>query len=237
MAFRIPLGLSLLLIPVIAVCAWLGMWQLERMHAKQAMFDQFENAPALMLDEAMAKEMPFAQVQASGRYETNWHLLVDNRILNGRPGVHVLTLFRPLQGPPLLVNRGWLPMPPDRSSLPEVPTSADPVVITGMLTQSPSAGVRLGQPDRLGDLNGPRLITYLSLPDLEEALHEDIAARQLLLDVNHPTGFAGRDWQPAVMRPNQHRGYAVQWFALAAAALVFWLVMVFRPPQRARGQN
>jgi cytochrome oxidase assembly protein ShyY1 len=38
-------------------------------------------------------------------------------------------------------------------------------------------------------------------------------------------GFAGRDWQPTTMGPDKHRGYAVQWFALAATAFIAWLVL------------
>jgi len=223
--------LSLLLIPLALLCVWLGFWQLQRMHAKQTLFDQFEQAPALKLGQAAQQDLAFAQVQTAGRYEPGWHLLLDNKILHGSTGVHVLSLFRPAQGLPILVNRGWLPLPPDRRHLPEFVTPTEVIDISGMLIASSGGGIRLGKTDDLADLQGPRLVTYLSIPDLEAAIGEAVSSRQILLDADQPWGFDGRNWQPAVMLPAQHRAYAVQWFALAVAAGIFWLAIVFRRAQ------
>lgn len=37
-----------------------------------------------------------------------------------------------------------------------------------------------------------------------------------------------RIWHDPVMGPEKHRGYAVQWFAMASAALLFFLITGFR---------
>lgn len=218
--------LSLLLLPLALLCVWLGLWQVQRMHAKQTLFDQFEQAPALRLDKAAQQDLPFAHVQTAGRYEPGWHLLLDNRILRGKTGVHVLSLFRPTQGLPILVNRGWLPLPADRRQLPEFVTPTELIDISGMLIAASVDGIRLGKPDDLTAIQGLRLVTYLSIPDLEAAIGEGVSSRQILLDADQAWGFAGRNWQPAVMLPAQHRAYAVQWFALAIAAGIFWLAGV-----------
>ena len=46
----------------------------------------------------------------------------------------------------------------------------------------------------------------------------------LLLDPDQDQGFA-RDWTPLQFGPERNVGYAVQWFGLAAALLVIYLVV------------
>jgi cytochrome oxidase assembly protein ShyY1 len=133
---------------------------MDRMAEKQELMDQFNNAPELGLAEAIAQKRSFAHVQVSGGYQVDWHLLLDNKLQNGRAGVHVLTLFRPDHSQPILVNRGWLPLPPDRGNLPEIPTPTRLVEISGILAPPVEDGFRLGEPEHLEDLSGA-LITYL----------------------------------------------------------------------------
>lgn len=223
---------ALTLLPIAALFAWLGAWQWQRMHEKQELIAQFEHAPERDYETAVSGAHPFARVRITGTYRHDWHILRDNQIEDGRVGVHVLTLFAPEAGPALLVNRGWLPLALDRRSLPEIPTPADRVTLTGMLASPPDPGVRLGEPERYDGIRGPTLVTYLDLPRLNEALEADLSPRLLLLDAGDATGFGERAWQPAVMLPAQHRAYAVQWFALCAATLILWTALARRKSRR-----
>jgi len=45
----------------------------------------------------------------------------------------------------------------------------------------------------------------------------------ILLDPKEPDGYA-RNWEAPGFPPMRHIGYAVQWFALAAALLVIYIV-------------
>jgi surfeit locus 1 family protein len=49
----------------------------------------------------------------------------------------------------------------------------------------------------------------------------------LLLSRDAPDGYL-REWRPAVMTPEQHLGYAVQWFAMAGALVVLYVVLNVR---------
>lgn len=222
---------TLALLLLAAAFAWLGVWQWQRMQGKQELMTRFEQASARSYAEAAARGETFSRITVTGEYSDAWHLLRDNRIERGRAGVEVLSLFRPLDGPPLLVNRGWLPMPPDRRSLPQFTTPAGRITVSGLLAPPPGPGVQLGEPAGLDDLRGPTLLTYLDLDRIRAALAPDLAPSILLLDPADPTGFGERAWSPAVMLPGQHRAYAVQWFALAAAALVIWLTLGLRRPR------
>jgi surfeit locus 1 family protein len=239
--FHAPLRATLTLLPLAVACAWLGLWQWQRMHDKEALLAQFERAPERGYADATAEGVPFARVRLTGSYTRAWHVLRDNRIENGQTGVHVLTLFRPDSGTPILVNRGWLPLAPDRRSLPRVPTPPGRVSISGMLAPPPEERVQLGGPDRFDRLKGPTLITYFDLDRMVAELDMELSSSLLLLDAGDATGFGSREWKPAVMLPAQHQAYAVQWFALAAAALIIWLCLGCRrrtpPSAHARRTN
>ncbi len=237
MPFRPRVSFSLLMLSLASLCAWLGLWQLDRMQAKQTLIDRFENAPDMSINRALSADVPFARVRASGHYETDWQLLLDNKMLGGRPGVHVLHLFHTTEGQHVLVNRGWLPMAADRRSLPAIDTPGDKQEIAGLLRLPSADGVRLGQADSLESLSGPTLITYLDLPALASSLDVPLVPRLLLLDAASPNGFEGRQWQAAVMLPKQHGAYAVQWFGLAAGVLLTWLILTYRKGRNPRSSS
>ncbi len=231
---------SLILLPLAALFVWLGQWQLERKVQKEQMLSLYENAPKLDYAQVGELNLPYARVQLDGHYDPNWQLLVDNKVFNGRAGVHVLTLFRPSFGKPVLVNRGWLPMGADRSILPEVPTPADRIQISGMLISPPEDGVRIGEPERLDGPGQPRLVTYLVMSEVASALDGNVSQQLLQLDATDVSGFEDRNWLPTVMMPAQHAAYALQWFSLSLAIVIIWFTLGWRrahPPHSGDDQS
>lgn len=232
-----PLPASLVLLPLALLMAALGWWQVERMNAKQSLIDEFENAAQVTLDDALEQQPNFAQVSATGRFDTRRHVMLDNQVLAGTAGVHVLTPFQTFSGTSILVNRGWKPLPADRSSLPDVWTPVVPLRIRGMLAPPPEHRQKLGEPDELNRDTWPQLVTYLEIPTVADALGTPLPDRVIWLDRDHPAGFEGRDWAPTVMTPGRHRAYAVQWFGLAVAALVIWAILLLRHRAAQRGSR
>jgi len=228
MPFRPSITQTLILVTLAAVFLRLGLWQLERKAEKELVFERFENAPSMSLGQALEAGEPFTRVTARGHYDPERHILLDNKVWQGRAGVHVLTPFVLETGPAVLVNRGWLPLPADRSSLPDVPTTSDAFELTGRLAPPPGVGRRLGEPDALVTDDWPQLITYLDLPAVAGALGEPLAPWVILLDASDPAGFEDRQWSPAAMPPPVHGGYAVQWLGLLAATIVIWVVLGLR---------
>lgn len=228
MRFRPSFSLSLILITLCALFLRLGLWQLERKAEKEILFERFATAPTLGLGQALADGREFAHVEAFGHYDATRHLLLDNRIWNGKAGVHVLTPFQLPDGRWLLVNRGWLPLSPDRSSLPEVPTDSAAQTIGGRLAAPPAAGPILGDADELVSDRWPQLMTYFDLGSASAALDIPLQPWIVQLDANDPSGFEDRQWSPAVMEPAVHGAYAFQWMALAAAALTIWVLLGLR---------
>lgn len=228
MFFRTSIKLTVLLGVLTFIFGNLGLWQLERKAVKQELFDQFENATALPVMEAMEIEEKYALVDAYGHYDSERHILLDNKIEEGRPGVYVFTPFILQNGTSLLVNRGWLPMPADRRSLPDVPTNDSMITIKGRLNSLPSSGPRVGDADALVTDHWPQLVTYLDLIPVSRALDLPLSSWLVQLDATDPSGFGKRKWTAATMGPGIHGAYAFQWFALAAATICIWIVLGIR---------
>ena len=230
MQFRPSIKLTLTLFILALLFLRLGFWQLDRKAEKESLFERFRSAPELGIEQALAAEEVLARVEAYGRYDPERHLLLDNRIWKGRAGVHVLTPFTLADGRSLLVNRGWLPLAPDRLSLPEFATDGDARSLRGRLVRPSVGGPRLGGADELAD-RWPQLVTYLDLDAAGTALDMPLQPWIVQLDAADESGFGDRQWTPAVMTPQVHGAYAVQWLALAAATVIIWFTLGLRRGQ------
>lgn len=222
-----------------AAFARAGVWQLDRMHQKQAMLAAVHSTLlaktprplALAADAARARDYDWAA--GEGRFLDVPAVLLDNQGReNVGTGVRAYRVFQPATGTPLLVELGWLPLPGDRT-LPRAPVPAGVHAVSGLLLPPPSAGLARGvampQPD------GTLLAISLQPDALRGALHlAALAPRVLKLDpaqalpAGAPPYVRDLDILPSTLPPERHLGYAVQWFGLAIAVLVTALVVTVR---------
>ncbi len=123
----------------------------------------------------------------------------------------------------LLVNRGWLPVGPDRGQLPDLAVSEQTLTEVGLIVATPASGLVLGSSGYDED-GWPRVVQQVDLARIEEQLGAPLLPFVLRLSPNSEHGYV-REWQirPG-LSPERHVGYAVQWFALALAlvALCMW---------------
>ncbi|MBI43962.1 SURF1 family protein [Marinobacter lutaoensis] len=212
-----------LLLPVLIA---LGIWQLHRAAEKQALLDRWQHqAETLDWSGLLASEPePGQPVRITGLYgDQSW--LLDNRTRDGRPGYEVITAFFPLEGPPVLVNRGWLPAPARRDRLPEVQTPAGIVTLAGRLAHYPEPPVLA---DTGPEASGwPRRVQRLPRAQAEQQV-PGLAPLLVRLDGDDQPGAFRADWAPDLMAPGTHYGYAVQWFALALALTILTVVASYR---------
>jgi surfeit locus 1 family protein len=208
----------------------LGGWQTRRAAEKSILEELHRTAPPMTLEGAIEQESRFSRISVDGTFDPSRHILLDNQIWQGRAGVYVFTPFYTSTGAAILVNRGWLPLSPDRKSMPEISTPRDELVLRGILNTPPVPGRILGPADSLSVDAWPQLVTYLNLPDIANLLELPLETWIIQLSASEPSGFDGREWKPVFLSSSRHRGYAVQWFALAAAGIIMWLVISFRKP-------
>lgn len=144
-------------------------------------------------------------------------------------GYFVITPFALDGGGWLLVNRGWVPLGKSRADKPSVSVPDDPRRIRGRADHLPAAGIQMGRRAALTPPY-PVVAAFPSREELAQLLRESqwsAATEVLLLDSAAPDGYA-RHWAPPGFPPIRHIGYAVQWFALAAALLVIYLLTNFK---------
>jgi surfeit locus 1 family protein len=128
----------------------------------------------------------------------------------------------------LLVDRGWLPLGASRTELPDVSVSDAPRTITGTIDALPRAGLQLENTAADNNAPWPRVLNFPQQAALEQALGRKLLPGLLLLDASQPDGYE-RVWEAHLgFKPERHIGYAVQWFALAAAALIIFIIVGFR---------
>lgn len=193
----------------------LGVWQLNRAEEKQVLLEQWQQeAENLAWQDMVSGDLTSGRpVSLTGMYGSrNW--LLDNRTREGAPGYEVLTEFRPLEGPPVVINRGWVQAPRTRAELPDIATPEGIFTLEGRISDYPVPPVLVDQP--AAEDQWPRRVQSLS----EQAARLEIPElpdRIVRLSGEGQPGAYRADWEPDLMGPQTHYGYATQWFALAVA--------------------
>ena len=235
---RMPLWLGWTLAVLVAAgFARLGVWQLARMHEKEAMLANVQEVLAkripqplsLAADASRANEFDWAA--GRGRFADAPAVLLDNQSRDERAGVRAYRLFVPESGGPVLVELGWLALPGDRA-MPQVTAIPGDIDVRGLLLPPPSPGLVAATANRTS--NATVLATALAAPNLPALLGAaKLPPRVLRLDpAMKDIGYArDLDVLPNTLPPSRHLGYAVQWFALAAAVLATAAVLTFRKPR------
>lgn len=205
----------------------LGFWQLDRAEEKRAVEAAFADTGERLAVTADARYPLYQPLTATGRYLDERQFLIDNMILDGRLGYFVVTPFEYERGGPLLlVNRGWVARDSAEDVEAALQTGSDATAETtvrGRVGQLPRVGIRAGEVFA-DDPAWPRTANWPTLDDLAAALERDVLPFVLLEDPQ-PGSKLLRRWEPRQAGPMRHIGYALQWFALAAAVIVTAVVL------------
>ncbi|NNC55348.1 MAG: SURF1 family protein, partial [Pseudomonadales bacterium] len=205
----------LLLLPVLLK---LGFWQLERADEKRLLLAQYEQqrtAPALapaQLALLPAGQVAFRKVRLSGNLWQEKSILLDNKILDGRVGYHLLQPFADISGTIFLLNRGWLAGTAERR-LPEIPRAGSPLDIVASVYVPLGEAVVLGQDDWAS--GWPLLVQAIDIERISARLFANNAMQLaptiypyvLRIESASPAALAV-DWPPINTRPEKHTGYA-----------------------------
>ena len=208
---------------LVAQFAGLGAWQISRGLEKRAERQLFEGEASSASWHDGMEVRPFQRIKATGNYDSEQQVLLENITVNSRNGFYVITPLEGLEGEPvLLVNRGWIERAGDAvdPALLAVPTSR--VTVHGRTGRLPRAGMKMGNAFA-GGSDWPRYAVYPSYEEVAAQLDRPVQPFVLLMDEDEEHGFL-RQWVPTELGPGKHFGYALQWFAMGAAlsALLIW---------------
>jgi len=221
----LPSAIGLL---VLMLLMSLGFWQLDRAEQKRVLLQAYGDRPTdaairIGSDFTLGPDWRYRRAQVVGTYDAEHQFLLDNRVLQGRVGYHVLTPLRLAQGDAVvLVNRGWVAQGATRADLPPLPAPADAELSTEGLIDFPSDKVFVLGEGEDRDPGWPKVLQQIRLDLHAQQLGVRLLPMVLLLDKDQPGGFV-REWNPVVVGPEKHLGYAVQWFALAAALVILYV--------------
>lgn len=235
-AFRFrPIALIAALI-VALIGILLGNWQQDRAAYKtdlQARQLARAAEPPFTLgpNTAASPDLEFRRVRVHGEFVAGWPVLLANRPRGSQSGFYLAMPFK-IAGADehVLVLRGWLPRQAEFDKLPTFATPAGPVTLEGRLV------LTAGKVMELGD--GPPLAPGAAVQNLTpQALAQASGLRLLPFVVQQtlpatPVDLIARDWPLPEAGIDKHRGYAFQWYALAALALLFYVMTGFRRGSR-----
>lgn len=228
---------TLLLIPLLV---YLGFWQIDRYHEKlnnqQALVSRM-NAPMIhhispdvtQLDPLLR----YRQLQVTGHFLNEHQIYLDNQTLNGQVGYRVITPFQPIgQSKILLVDRGWIPLGKSRNELPIIKPVLSEQTLIGTINL-PANGLQLNNlfskksEETINQIYWPLRTQRIEFLNLESLLLQKLYPFILQLNPADPMGF---NIQPITFNPppSRHMGYAIQWFAMAIAVLIYYLVVNLR---------
>lgn len=216
---------------------YLGLWQSgkgDRLQAEltqRAARNQLGAVPvgAALVDAVQLRDAP---IQVSGQFEPQHQIFLDNRQLDGQPGLHVITPLK-IDGSNtrILINRGWVGWPPGgRGVLPVVATPTGTVHITG-LAFVPSSKKFFLMPER--PESATQLWSRLDMARFGQLIGFPLQPVVLQQTSTDAPDTLVRRWDPPEDRVAMHRGYAFQWFGMALALLVFYLVAHIRRKEAA----
>lgn len=222
--------LTLFVVAFLPLLMALGIWQLDRAEQKremQALMDESRAAvPASLTELVSAAEHAWRPLYLQGSFDPDVAWLLDNRIRGGRAGVEVLQPFYDAESAQwIIVNRGWMPWT-NRSTLPEIETPAGQVQLDAEALPIASAPFTMGNTSARD--GWPKLIIRVDTSMMAEQAGIEVLPWTARLRQGSAAAYR-LDWPPLPTSASKHIGYAVQWFALAAALLILYIWAGYRP--------
>jgi len=226
-----PWLLSLLAVVLLGILLSLGVWQVQRLTWKEGLIRSAEaadKAPVLPLSEALKLEDPeFRKVLITCAGLARASYVELRSIEAGQTGVRLVSLCHEVSGSTLLVDRGF--MAEGMTARPVIKTDDTmPVVLTAVLRHVPSPSSMTPQPEGLSFYGR-------DLPAMAKALGAEgpilpygvYATTSINPEIEGMISSA-----PPVAFSNNHLGYALTWFGLAIALIVFYAVLLRRRLKR-----
>lgn len=161
-----------------------------------------------------------------GEFLERYTVLLDNKVFRGRVGYHVVQPLKLADGRHVLVNRGWIAAPAHREQLPHIRTPSGVHEVEGrVLGHFPRAYDPANAPPSGRVWQNVELTTFSAWSGLK------LEPWVLEQHSPFPDGLA-RNWPPPDSGADKNESYALQWYTLAALAVMLFLVLSVRraPP-------
>ncbi len=230
--FQVNAKIALLSLALLAGLIFLGYWQLHRAQEKHLLEEKYHHrqaAEARPINELdwMDKDLAFYRVNLSGSYDRQHYFLLDNRMYQGKVGYEVISPFTFDTNKLVFVNRGWVPQGASRSELPIIaPIEKNVHIVANIYVPSGENFILKADTFSLA-AKQPQVIQSVEVAAMAQLFDKQIFPYSIRLAPNAP-GLLQRNWAPISIKPEKHRAYAVQWFAMAVALVLLLIRAGFR---------
>ncbi len=202
----------------------LGAWQLQRLAWKEGVLAEIETRaaadPVALPAAPVAERDRYLPVIVEGDFDGEEVAVLVSLPKRG-PAYRLVASFETANGRRIMVDRGAVPVA-DRSR----PMSAAPATVLGNLHWPDEVDRWTPQPDREAGIWYGR-----DLPAMAEALQtEPVLVVARAVSSNDPQATPLPVAADGI--PNNHLGYAIQWFGLAAAWALMTLLLLWRIRKR-----
>lgn len=220
--------LALLAFVFIGLFSWLGHWQWSRATGKKILQQTFAArlAQPPLNHQTLPNKMDirYYRGQLIGTFDNDHTFLLDNKTHQGKIGYEVYTPFA-VHGldTTILIDRGFVPINHDRRTLPHIPPIIGQTKLVGMFNLPPTY-MALGHMTDTPNIQWPLRVEYMDKVKIESILHTNIYPYFLIMAPSDKRAFA-TEWQFAIISPERHMAYAIQWFALAATLLILFVAL------------
>lgn len=218
---------------------WLGQWQFHRLEDRRESNNVVERnersrttpvANVLAPGRSVRSEDEWRKVTATGTYAVEDSVIVRYRTRDSTSGVDVVVPLVTLEGPALLVDRGWLRT--DNSGSTDIDVPAPPqgeVTVTGWVRANAQ-----GDSTAVSDLS----VRAISSEQIGPAIDREVYTGFVELDTEDP---APAEQLSKVEMPDLGEGphffYGLQWWFFGALAIGGFLYLAYdewRSPAKAR---
>ncbi|NVJ64882.1 MAG: SURF1 family protein [Gammaproteobacteria bacterium] len=224
----VPSLVFLILLPVLLR---LGVWQLDRAQEKRditANLVEKSQQSAISLAEALKQSNPDqTAVVLLGAALNQQFLVIDNQKQGRQLGYEILGLYQAEDySEAILVSRGWLPRKDFYQKVPEIPEFTDSI-IQGNLYFSKGANQVVASNAQWEQFENKHLIGQFDMQTIEEKVAQmgyHVAPFVVRQKPEADSPFV-RNWPVITSPPEKHTAYALQWFAMALALIIIFVVV------------
>ena len=227
LGYRFEPKLWAITITIVSVIVFLelGKWQLSRADEKNAQHEQLEQyakQPAVTLPGTLVslKDFQYRDVDVRGEYLSEYTIYLDNKTYQGRAGYHIITPLKIANSSlHVAINRGWIAIGYDRSVLPSVTEVEGEVKVIGTVVSPEIRTLELSDKFIEG-----KVWDNFNLQRYQEVTGLKMQPIMVLQKDTMKDGLI-RDWSKPDSGASKNIGYAIQWFSLAATAIIIFLVL------------
>lgn len=239
--FKPPLIPSVLVLLLLPLLLRLGFWQLARADQKRQILATQSAKLALppkLIDRNVedSENLEYRRLQINGTFLPQYQIFIDNKVHQSEAGYDVVTPLQIKDSKQIvLIDRGWIPLGASHMQLPTIKTPEQEVSVIGIAKYHPKDVVSFGAGNR-SNKGWPAVVRFIDIKELRAETKLNLLPFLLLLDPKSQYGFV-REWKFVNMPPEKHISYAVQWFAMAFALLVIYLVVNFKRINKSETQD